>query len=1151
MKPRRLPSLRRLLLAAPLLLAAACGEEELPVQELITLRNQGLLELERGQLPEAEARFARLVSAAPNEPLGHANLGLTLLRAGRLEEAAEHLRRARRLDPASVEIGVLLARTLALSGETTAAHEILDELRSLHPAEASVLYALAALHDPEAGGSTERYLEALREVVVRAPASIPVRLRLAELHAEAGRADSARVHLEEVRRIPPEPPAATLPHLEAALAALRGGEAATALEPMRRFHESIRLTAPYQASIAEAGWDEGPLAGRPILTFAPEDYVALRALRAEVGQGAITFEDASAGAGLPGSGMTEARLATGDADGDGRDDLLIAGPEGVTLHRARAGLFQPIPAADVLAAAGPAVDAGFADADNDGWLDVYHIGQDGAVSLALNDREGGFAPPARIGSAPGAVIGRFVDVDHDGDLDLLLAGPSGATLLRNNLDGTFTDISEAWGVSGMGGSDVAFADLNDDGRIDLVLTGGERGAILLLNGGAAGFRDATAQSGLNAPEAATVAIADVDNDGELDLILGGGAGSAGVWRGSVDGTFARDAALAALLPAGDGIVLHPVDHDNDGWLDLLLLSGGDGAPLRLLRNAGGAFEDRSGSLAAAGALRAPLHTFDADADGDLDILAVDAGGALRLIRNDGGNLNRAVRVELRALGTGSGKNNDFGIGARISLRAGDLLQTRVVTGRETHFGLGPHLKGDVLQVEWPNGVPQTIYFPGSDEDVLEMENLKGSCPFLYTWDGEGFRFVTDIMWSTALGMPVGLMAQGGETIYAPPGASYEYLRVPGEMLKPKDGRYLLRLTGELWEVPYIDEVRLLTVDRPDSVKIFVDERFVPPGPVDLRLYRTTGHRPPVSAVDGNGADLLDAVREKDDVYTSNLVPLRYQGLVEPHELIMDLGPEAGDPGSLLILIGWIYPTDASINVALTQQTELTADAPVLDVADGKGGWIAAAAPLSFPAGKDKAIVVELGGLFPSDDRRVRIRTNMRIHWDQVSVARELPALETPVQRLAPLSAELRRRGFSRMFRKGGSSGPHWYDYDDVREESPWRPIRGAYTRYGDVLPLVQTPDDMYVIMSPGDELAFEFDADAAGEPPPGWRRDYLLYTVGWLKDSDLNTALGTTVEPLPFHGMSEYPYPDDEQYPTGEEHQRYLREYNTRIVGRR
>ena len=58
-----------------------------------------------------------------------------------------------------------------------------------------------------------------------------------------------------------------------------------------------------------------------------------------------------------------------------------------------------------------------------------------------------------------------------------------------------------------------------------------------------------------------------------------------------------------------------------------------------------------------------------------------------------------------------------------------------MTGRVTHFGLGPHLKADVLRVEWTNGVPETVYFPGTDQDVLERELLKGSCPFLYTWDG--------------------------------------------------------------------------------------------------------------------------------------------------------------------------------------------------------------------------------------------------------------------------------------------------------------------------------------------------------------------------------------------------------------------------------
>src|SRR5881296_2461645 len=133
-----------------------------------------------------------------------------------------------------------------------------------------------------------------------------------------------------------------------------------------------------------------------------------------------------------------------------------------------------------------------------------------------------------------------------------------------------------------------------------------------------------------------------------------------------------------------------------------------------------------------------------------------------------------MQGQLVGLRTGSGKNNTFGIGSKIEVRAGEIYQTRVVTGRTTHFGLGPHLKADVLRVEWTNGVPQTIYFPGTDQDVLELEQLKGSCAFLYTWDGKQFRFVTDVMWRSALGMPLGLMAgtgEGGGEAYAPAGAS--------------------------------------------------------------------------------------------------------------------------------------------------------------------------------------------------------------------------------------------------------------------------------------------------------------------------------------------------------------------------------------------
>jgi len=134
-----------------------------------------------------------------------------------------------------------------------------------------------------------------------------------------------------------------------------------------------------------------------------------------------------------------------------------------------------------------------------------------------------------------------------------------------------------------------------------------------------------------------------------------------------------------------------------------------------------------------------------------------------------------------------------------------------------------------------------------------------------------------------------------------------------------------------------------------------------------------------------------------------------------------------------------------------------------------------------------------------------------------------------------------------MYRRGGRYGPHWFDYDHVTTESRWRPITGAATRFGDVKPLLDRADDQYVVMVPGDEVTVEFDAPAAA-PPPGWTRTFFLYSDGWIKDSDLNTADGTTVGPLPYHAIASYPYAPGDAYPTDSALQRYLREYNTRII---
>jgi len=83
---------------------------------------------------------------------------------------------------------------------------------------------------------------------------------------------------------------------------------------------------------------------------------------------------------------------------------------------------------------------------------------------------------------------------------------------------------------------------------------------------------------------------------------------------------------------------------------------------------------------------------------------------------------------------------------------------------------------------------------------------------------------------------------------------------------------------------------------------------------------------------------------------------------------------------------------------------------------------------------------------------------------------------------------------------------------------------------------------------PGDETTVEFSASGGTEAPPGWTRTFFLYSDGWIKDSDLNTAHGNTIEPLPYHDIKTYPYGPGDAYPADSARQRYLREYNTRII---
>jgi hypothetical protein len=720
-----------------------------------------------------------------------------------------------------------------------------------------------------------------------------------------------------------------------------------------------------------------------------------------------------------------------------------------------------------------------------------------------------------------------VDYDIEGDLDLVATGAGGLELWRNTLEGPLQPVADRSlpGLDLKGASDVVPSDLDRDGDLDLAVVHG--GGVRWLDNLRQGrFRDRTGEAGLGGDGGArALTAADLDADGLPELVTAGAGVK--VW-GNRDGRF-EVAAVDGLPGEGDFQDLLAFDGDNDGRFDLAL-AGPDGVRV-LGQKAEGGF--RSWAVEKAGAA-AHLASADLDGDGDLDLVASGEGG-LSWLENRGGDGNRWLALRLQGLDKGNSKNNFFGVGSVVEVRAGRAFQFHEVAGDVLHIGLGSLEAAPVLRVVWTNGVPQNRLELAGNQRVVEEQLLKGSCPFLYAWNGEEVAFVTDLLWGAPLGLPV------AEGVYASSDPS-ELVRVDGAA--PKDGVYDLRITEELWEAAFFDHVRLWVVEHPADVEVASNLRVQPGESLPEEVHGSRDLRPVAAAWNGRGEDVTDAVAHRDEVYADGYRASRYQGVAaEPWTFTFDLGQVPRGPVRLH-LDGWIFPADASLNLAVAQRSDLPYLPPRLEVETAEG-WQTLVASTGFPAGKTKTLVLDLPPL-PAGSHRLRLVTGLWLHWDRIAWTQS-PADEEAVvlARRLPSSAELRYRGFSALERLAPNA-PHRFDYSRVTRESPWLPFPGAYTRYGDVLPLLEAPDDFSVILAPGDEMVLRIDVSDLPPPAPGRVRTVFLESHGWDKDADRNTFAATRMEPLPFRAMSGYPWGPGESYPDTEEHRDYRSRWLTR-----
>src|SRR6185295_3258329 len=372
-----------------------------------------------------------------------------------------------------------------------------------------------------------------------------------------------------------------------------------------------------------------------------------------------------------------------------------------------------------------------------------------------------------------------------------------------------------------------------------------------------------------------------------------------------------------------------------------------------------------------------------------------------------------------------------------------------------------------------------------------------------------------------------------------------YIQIPGEALVPLAGSYEVRITEELREVSYLDQIHLLAVDHPESVEIFTNDKFKSPPFPEFRLFGVERRVRPVAAREDGGRDVRDRLLARDQRYPDGF-RRNAAGVAELHHLDLDFGAAAPGNRSVLILSGWVDWADGSTFLGAAQESPGGLVMPRLQVKDAAGRWVTVIEDMGIPSGKPKTISVDLTGKFLSASREVRIETSLCVYWDEIFLSEQTGEPPVTLSELSPDKAELRFRGFSRPMIHPERKQPESFDYQTWMPFSMWNPTPGLYTRYGDVRPLLGAVDDRLVIMGAGDEVRLRFDAAALPQLPDHWRRDFLLLVDGWAKDADANTAFSQTVEPLPFHGMSQYPYPEGERFPDDEVHRLDRERYDTR-----
>jgi Tfp pilus assembly protein PilF len=1119
-----------ILLLGALLLTAACRPNaRVPAKSspeynaVVRAFYIGLAALQVGDDVRADAKLAEVTQLVPPEPAGWANWGLLALRQRNFEIAAERLEHARSLAPENDQIYYLLGLLESSRGRSAEAITALRKAVELSPKNLLAAYKLAEEIERQGSeNSDSEYQQLMQKMLEVQPENLAILLDLGRITAKRGDAETFHRVVGKLAEHSAGWPAEVQQQLTSVQTAAAGGDVRQAATQITFLRNVLVRVLQYRMDLSAIK----PPPGEEAIPFT--HFLRLESPTFDPAPADTTLTFRSEQTELDPYDKPEWDWAGAISLGiTGAPTLAVANGREVRLGEVTAFAFP-----GGTAATPPGPDSILSiDFSYDFKTDLVLAGA-GGVRLMRQDSPTAFTDvtsktklPASVLSA-GYVGAWAADIEADGDLDIVLGSQQGVpTVLRNNGDGAFLDIRPFNGVLGLQG--FTWADLDADGDPDAALIDGSGKLHVFSNERQGQFRERSLPA--NLPPVRAINVADINSDGILDLIVVQSEGAITRLSDKNEGQEWDSAEVVRITDAPKFLEgtsrLRVADLDNNGGLDMLLVSttsptGGSTPGALFWLNDRNIFTPQSPQPI--DIPLAPALAFDAvdvNGDGRLDLVGLSSDGrAVRAINHGTKSYHWQVVRPHASQASGDQRINPFGVGGEMEVRAGLMLQKQPITGPLLHFGLGEQTSADVVRVVWPNGTVRAEFEVKGDQEVVTEQRLKASCPFLFAYNGKRMEFLKDTApWGSAIGLRINTLGS------AKIAATGEWYKIGRDQLVPHDGYYDLRITAELWEVYYYDYVALMPVDHPEGTEIYVDERFVIP-PAKLGFTTVATPHPIARAIDDNGQDVTGFVNALDSKALNTFGRGQYQGLTRDHYLEVDLGDDAPKSGPLyLIAHGSIHDTESSLNVAITQGERWKAHGLSLEVPDGKGGWIVAQPNLGFPAGRKKTILFNLTDIFhPDTPRRVRIRTNLEIYWDQIEWAEGLPNAPLKTVQLSPTLTDLHYRGYSVIHKPDpGAPAPEVPDYGQLlATKQSWRDLIGYYTRYGDITELLQEIDDRYVIVASGDEMSLRFPEQPP--PPAGWVRDYVFMGDGWIKDGDYNSTFSKTVLPLPYHAKQEY-----------------------------